>query len=712
VASATDANDAAAPIDAPTDQRLPDGALCVSGEVETQACGNCGRQVRLCTGGAWGSWAACGGEGVCAIGALDTGACGSDVGTCQKGTRTRWCMSTCHRGARGACGGTYVGPVPDTCGDALDNNCTGVADEGCSCQAISKGGGGSFDVSSSVYGLTADPSRCLAYAIHDDITSQFVIFDTGLRKEVGRVDIPHAGGIAVSPNGQWLAVGTDSPNQILVVDRGVWTVTATAVAGPPGQLRVTNAGIAYYVMGENQIRRADLVNHTDVAVGTGAYNAALDVSPDGLFIYMGDYGASGANISKCNKSLAVLDVDIWDDGYGFGNMDRRVYLGGGGKNAYYARYALDANNLRFVRGKTDEVILVENKAGSVAVGSTKVFDAALVKPIASLPEETYGAVLLDNDAELWTHYSTFDGNNNWITRIRYSNIGDFIDGVPLGVRERAAQPLATYTFNKLVADPSRSRLYGLDAAREMVVAIDTTNMSTLGAIIVGSTPSDLAVDTAANYLYVGHTNTLGLAQIDLATWKFTKFLPTRLLPHHVAKLASGRLATIDDDQWTTLSLFDPVTGTDLDGTSSTFYVGGLSSTTSGWTLFAANSAGSAEIIRFDIVNGKLQSTARGIHVNTPSGVVATPDGTGVYYAGMFLDGADVYTVRYPQTDEIMAVTPNGLLATSSSKVYRVSDGALRGTLPVTGSVQAASPDSARLYVALGAGIQVVDLSVY
>ena len=45
------------------------------------------------------------------------------------------------------------------------------------------------------------------------------------------------------------------------------------------------------------------------------------------------------------------------------------------------------------------------------------------------------------------------------------------------------------------------------------------------------------------------------------------------------------------------------------------------------------------------------------------------------HAGQCLNGADLTQIRYAQPDRILSIAPNGVLAASSSKVYRVSDGA-------------------------------------
>lgn len=71
----------------------------------------------------------------CVCKAGDTRSCGSDVGTCKKGTQR------CENGVWStACSGE-VKPTAESCSDSLDNNCDGAVNEGCSCNYLNKATG-------------------------------------------------------------------------------------------------------------------------------------------------------------------------------------------------------------------------------------------------------------------------------------------------------------------------------------------------------------------------------------------------------------------------------------------------------------------------------------------------------------------------------------------------------------------------------------------
>lgn len=130
--------------------------------------------------------------------------------------------------------------------------------------------------------------------------------------------------------------------------------------------------------------------------------------------------------------------------------------------------------------------------------------------MADLPGGASAAALTDDDSVLW-YYSPATA------RIYYTSPYAQIRRDSLGHREVDPGPLSSYSFVELIHDPARPRLYGLDAAKGVVVAIDAATLQPLRAILVGTMPTDLAVDAAGATLFVGHLDVLGFAGIDLAT---------------------------------------------------------------------------------------------------------------------------------------------------------------------------------------------------
>jgi hypothetical protein len=253
----------------------------------------------------------------------------------------------------------------------------------------------------------------------------------------------------------------------------------------------------------------------------------------------------------------------------------------------------------------------------------------------------------------------------------------------------------------------------------MVISIDRDTGAALRSVLVGSTPTDFEIDGPGGYIYVGHSDTYAIAQIDAESVSFIKFIPSPQDSYDIAVLANNRLATNSQDQWTFPAIVDVASGAVLDQLYATTdpFEGALLATADGKALFIGESGGTgSNIIRYDVSGGKLTSvtssyTPGGYGYSSPArSVVGTPDGTSVYYAGYCLDGTNLTVQRYAQTDRILSVAPNGALAVSSAKVYRVSNGTVLATLPSACPVQAVSPDSGTLYCSGSSGITTFSLA--
>jgi cysteine-rich repeat protein len=580
---------------------------------------------------------------------------------------------------------------------------------------VEVGAGGSLPLAGPVARIVTSPASCFVYALSLGAPAQLVMVSAVDKQELARLQLPGAQDIALSPDGAYLVAAEPGASQLTVVDPTRLRVARTIpTAAPPSVVRVDNAGIAYYVKilsletpGLTETHRVDLQSGVDTLVAT-LYGADIALSDDGQFLYAGESGLSGDNLFKYAVSAAgatVVDRSTYNDHYGFETNKRHTYLSPGGQHIYYADYQLDAHALGFATGRTGELIYAEDAAGRFAIGEHHVFDAALVRPIADLPHGATAAVLTAGDRELW--YYGAPG------RLYYVNTAELV-GAGLGVHEVAPAPLATYHLAKLVHDPVRPRLYGVDTAQAVVVVIDTRTLQPTRAIRVSTTPTDLAIDAAGTTLFVGHQDVQGFARIALDDLTFDHYVVAPRVTYQIAAVRGGRVVTIDWYQGTTPSLLDAATGAVLsEGGAS--YFGALSATADGATIFVGDGGSSGgNVTRYSVATDTMIDaghTRDGEYFPTRS-ITALPDGSGVYYADVLLDGADLEVERYALHQPIVAVSPDGRRALSATTVYDVATGRALGLLPATTSALAISPDSKRAFLFTGSEIVAADLSAY
>jgi DNA-binding beta-propeller fold protein YncE len=348
-------------------------------------------------------------------------------------------------------------------------------------------------------------------------------------------------------------------------------------------------------------------------------------------------------------------------------------------------------------------VFAEDAAATFAVSSRGLVDAELRTLVVPFAREVAAAVLVRNDSEVWSYDSTS-------SQLVWANVSDLLAGHTLGVRVAAADDIKTYTFDKLIADPARPRLYGLDVKRSVLVSIDRQTGQALSAAVVEGRANDVVIDQAGQYLYVGHSG-LAIEQIDAASLALVKYIFGPRYSYDLAMLSGNRLATIDDDQWTELTIIDPTSEKVVTSVYGS-HEAALSVTADGNTIFVGDSRLEwAVLLRFDVSSAKLATAASSDeYTNPPRGVVATPDGRRVFYAGYCLDGAEPKARLYAQADPVLSITPDGALAISSSQIYRVADGSTVTALPVPCPVQALSPDGSTLYCSGGAGVRDVGLA--
>ncbi|HMG52607.1 MAG TPA: DUF4215 domain-containing protein, partial [Kofleriaceae bacterium] len=512
-----------------------------------------GNGLADCADPACAAWATC--QAVCGNGIITAGeAC--DDGNAIDGDG---CDHNCTLTA--ACGNGII-----TAGEACDDG-NAIHGDGCaSCQfaacpsgaPVEPGKGGSLPLAGPVSRIVTSPGSCFIYALSLQPPAQLVVFSAVSKRELVRIPLPGAKDIAVSPDGTWLVAAHPDAKQISVIDTTTWRVArAVPTEDGPSVVHVDNNGVAYYVRvlaldypGWTWTYRIDLNSGVETLIAE-LYGADVAVSSDGTFLYVGESGLTGDNLFKYAVSAAsptVVDRSTYNNSYGFETLKRHTYLSPGGQHIYYADFQLDAHALDFTTGHTGELIYAEDAAGTFAIGESHVFDAAMVRPVAELPHGASAAALTAGDQELW--YYGAPG------RLYYVNMSELVGGVGLGVREVEPRPLDAYSFAKLVHDPVRPRLYGVDTAQGEVVVIDTATLQPTRAIRVNSTPTDLAIDAAGATLFVGHLDVQGFARIKLDDLTFDHYVVAPRITYGVATVSNGRLVTIDWYQGTKPSLLD------------------------------------------------------------------------------------------------------------------------------------------------------------
>jgi hypothetical protein len=362
------------------------------------------------------------------------------------------------------------------------------------CNPVAPGAPISFQVSERISKFYADPSGCLMYGYVDGST-QLVVFDAAQKTVLTRVDL---GGTVtdfnLSADGTYLVATLDSQQAIVVVNKASWTVSQVATTEVPKSVAVDNHGVAYYLGGDWwYLRRIDLAlgSSSDKELSSPEDQRGSDIalSSDGKKLYMAQYGSTGCNLyllDVTGSTTTVLSQSTWDDGYGFYEPSGSLFVGPSGKYVYYADYQFDANNLALIFGIAYHAYAEDSGARFVA-GMYGILDARTLTTLIPLPDNISEAAFVSANTELWT-YNISDG------MITCTNSADLVAGKTLGLRESAASAIGDYTFIKLVADPIRPRLYGLDAKKRMVISIDRNTGTALRTVVVGSTPTDLEID--------------------------------------------------------------------------------------------------------------------------------------------------------------------------------------------------------------------------
>jgi hypothetical protein len=262
-------------------------------------------------------------------------------------------------------------------------------------------------------------------------------------------------------------------------------------------------------------------------------------------------------------------------------------------------------------------------------------------------------------------------------------------------------------IQKLMADPTRPYLYGIDKVNNSLHFINISTGAVDKTIYVGSSPVDCDINLEGTTLYVANFGSSEIAMVDLAsqTLAGTILVDTSAgtwsgNPYKVACTAGDTLAFTSMDQWNDVTLVNALTGGTLNVTGS-IYEPDLAASPDGTRVYAGESGISTETLyRFDLVSGQLTQTdtSAGLPGFTSATTLASKNGLYVFYSGMKFLANNLKSVLGTFSEAIYAINSDGSLAIGANHMFNGTTFAATRTTPISTSTMAVSPDDKTLYL--------------
>lgn len=559
--------------------------------------------------------------------------------------------------------------------------------------------------------LVGDPTRCRAYGLASD---RIVVIDTAAKQEMLPIllEAP-ATDIDLARDGSVLVVSHRTAQKITVIDPTQGIVTRTIpVPVEPGPLEVTRAGTVFYATFDqfSYLHRVDVVTGTDIALSTRdiGYQVDLELSADETHLFAAESSSSSCDLVDYDVSQGAVKVaeTTWNNRLGFSTAPRHL-MESASRHLYFAHHQWSDHDLSKVSGGTDDDnILAEDEAGTLAIGTQHAWDVALSVPTIAHLEPVVAAAIVASGQEAWM--ATASG-------LRYVATADLVGPHPLGVHERTPAPLATYTIARAIFDPVRARIYALDASRHSLLAIDPGSLAVTREVVVGAAPSDLVLDREAPTLYVGHAEVDALALVDLADVTFERFVHTPRLPYEVEAAGAGRVIVADRYDDAAPTLFDVASTMSSPVTTRITYAA-LAVAEDGQTVYAGDTSTSgSDLFRFTVTSSNLALTNKTTtqpFFTSRRRIVIAPGGSRLFFGENAIASA-TFAAQYTTPGPVIAVSPDGRLALTRTRVIDVATGTDLGALnPNTASEIVVSADSQTAFLFVPGAIQRVALSNY
>ena len=271
-----------------------------------------------------------------------------------------------------------------------------------------------FAIGTGIVRMKADPQRPYIYGL-DRVNNELLFINLEEERVEKSIYVGSAPvDLAFSRGGDSLFVANFGSTLIAIVDLnarekvgdlsvntqgGVWD-------GNPYRLAVM-AGNRLVYTSEDQWNDLKLV---DIATGERLFNTGSIYQPGlltnaaGTVLYVTESGSTGSSVIRYNlQNDELVQVSQSNPEVNFGSRD--ATLTADGKYIYYGTKKLLASNLDSQLGTFPEAIVTANGDGSIAVGSTALFDGETFQRIGSLPVSSQISVVSPDDASLYLFHS-------------------------------------------------------------------------------------------------------------------------------------------------------------------------------------------------------------------------------------------------------------------------------------------------------------------
>jgi len=281
---------------------------------------------------------------------------------------------------------------------------------------------------------------------------------------------------------------------------------------------------------------------------------------------------------------------------------------------------------------------------------------------------------------------------------------------------------------RLITDPERPYLYGLDATNNNLLFINVDEGTIEKSIYVGSSPRDLSISLDGSQAFVANygSTLIGIVDLDdqelvreitvnpeLGTWDGN--------PYRLVCLADGLLAFTSLDQWNNIKVVNVSDGSNVQSFASVYYPGLLRSP-DGRSLYISESGSTgSNLIRYDLENGEFSRVSesaallfgrRDAHITAAGDRIFYTDG--VFSTNNLANRLGSFAGR------ISAITPDGSVALTGevnrfgsegnrSYLYDTDTFTPTDTLPLSGHIAAEKNGTFYLYHEATSALVRIDL---